>query len=365
MESENSQSKISEEKKKALELLALTDTLPQIVWTANPDGILDYTNRRWLEYSGSDEPIDWGKFVHPEDIGRISSIWMNCITNGLDYEAEFRLLRKFDSSYRWHLVRALPMRDSKGKIIKWLGTNTDIHDRKLLVQTLEKERDLRDRFVSTLTHDLRSPLSAAKMSAQLILRKIGDLELTEKNAKRIVSTINRADVMVCDLLDASLIRAGKQIPLDIEECDLYEALQDLLKELNDLHGHRFKLSCPSDFTCYVDIKNLKRLVENLCNNSVRYGDPFATVSIDLTNSDKVIKISVHNFGNPLNDEEQRILFDPLALNDSARLKESAGRGLGLTIVKGIAEAHGGTVKLRSSMAEGTSFDVEIPKKLKH
>lgn len=110
------------------------------------------------------------------------------------------------------------------------------------VADLEEERDLRERFVSMLTHDLRSPLQEAKMSAHLIQRKVSDSDVAQLFAGRIIENITRADDMIRNLLDASRVKAGEQLAIDIERCDLNEVAADTLAHLTTLHGDRFVLT---------------------------------------------------------------------------------------------------------------------------
>jgi PAS domain S-box-containing protein len=114
-------------------LRQLADAMPQIVYTCGPDGLADYINRRWYEYSGTsmEQPIAklWADVIHPDDREATKLRWQESVKAGLLFDAEYRLRRK-DGQYRWHLSRAIPVRDESGQIVKWIGTSTDIHDRK-------------------------------------------------------------------------------------------------------------------------------------------------------------------------------------------------------------------------------------------
>lgn len=111
------------------------------VWTATPDGLLDWFNERTYAYSGAAEgELDgraWTSIVHPDDIDSAGMQWLEALTTGFVYEAEFRL-RRHDGVYRWHLARAVPMRDDKDQIVRWVGTNTDINDLRATREALDK-----------------------------------------------------------------------------------------------------------------------------------------------------------------------------------------------------------------------------------
>jgi diguanylate cyclase (GGDEF)-like protein/PAS domain S-box-containing protein len=129
----------------------LADAMPQIVWTALPDGMLDYMNRTMSEYTGMADGAGpdqrWTTVVHPDDIDRCTAVWGECIRTGNPYAIEFRVWRASDAAYRWHMVRAVPIRDETGEIVKWYGTATDIHDSKI---NEEKNRQLAERLINTL-----------------------------------------------------------------------------------------------------------------------------------------------------------------------------------------------------------------------
>ena len=121
----------------------LSETIPQIVWSSRPDGEPDYANRRFFEYTGipGEQGFDsacWVDVVHPEDRARREERWAESVRTGSVYETEYRL-RRADGAYRWHLGRALPVRDHHGKIVRWFGTATDVHEAKKAEEALEEK----------------------------------------------------------------------------------------------------------------------------------------------------------------------------------------------------------------------------------
>jgi PAS domain S-box-containing protein len=122
-------------------LLDVIDTIPGYVWSAQPDGSLDFINRRWLEFSGlsPEQGLGWGwkEAVHPEDRPRFVEAWRAAIASGKAMEAEARV-RRADGQYRWLLIRNVPLHDKRGKIVKWYGTSADIDDRKRVEQALQQ-----------------------------------------------------------------------------------------------------------------------------------------------------------------------------------------------------------------------------------
>jgi PAS domain S-box-containing protein len=151
-------------------LRQLADAMPQIVYTCGPDGIVDYVNQRWREYTGVSDGRDitetWAEIAHPDDVERACQKLRESVSAGRPLEVEYRLRRK-DGQYRWHLARALPVRDRQGRIIKWIGTSTDIHDRK----QAEAERE-----------ELLARAEAARAEAEQTAEKIRRLQSVTDSA---------------------------------------------------------------------------------------------------------------------------------------------------------------------------------------
>src|SRR5882672_3191524 len=131
---------IEDRKRAEREWQALTDAIPQQIWSGAPDGTLDYCNERWRSYTGLElkdlQGDGWQTMLHPEDRDRVLKVWHESVVNGTPYEQEERH-RRADGVYRWFLARGVPLRNAEGRIVRWYGTNTDIEDRK------EAEEELR------------------------------------------------------------------------------------------------------------------------------------------------------------------------------------------------------------------------------
>lgn len=240
-----------------------------------------------------------------------------------------------------------------------LESAKEVNFEKQKVSDLEAERELRDIFISTLSHDLRSPLTAAMISAQLILRKSNDPDLFFTLAGRIVSSISRADEMIGDLLDVNRIRSGSKLPLTIETFEMSDLIKDTLLELSTIHGARFDLRKAERVIGNWDRKAVRRIIENLCNNAIKYGYPDTPVTITLEQKVNEVQISVMNKGELISAEDQQNLFLPFRRGKKAEGSKK-GWGIGLTLVRGVAEAHGGSARVESALEKGTTFIVTLP-----
>lgn len=305
--------------------------------------ILDKVYRTGEPFVGKEVPLDL-----PAENGVIQSHWIN---------------------FGYH-----PFRDSQGRIKGIFAIVQDVTEQRTTaeslsaerdklestVEDLEKERELRDRFVAALTHDLRTPLTAAKMSAQLLLRRAADPAHLQKIAGRIVDNMDRADLMIRDLLDASRIKAGERIALNLEECDLVEIARAAIEDMASVHGDRFVLAAPDAIPATCDRTAVRRMIENLAGNAVKYGAATSPITISLRRNESEAEISVHNEGNPIPLQAQGMLFEAYRRLDSAGSQLQKGWGIGLTLVRGFARAHGGSVSVQSSESTGTRFSIHLP-----
>ena len=228
------------------------------------------------------------------------------------------------------------------------------------IEALDTERDLRERFVSVLAHDLRGPLSAAKMNAHLLIRHPEALDERRAIAIKIERNINRTDRMIHDLLDANLIRAGKRLPLRLDQCDLGAVAREVMEELASIHGERFALRAADGIRGIWSAEELRRALWNLATNAIKYGAPDKPVTITVERTDGGVEASVHNHGSLLSREDRAQVFEPFARTRSAQTGSARGWGLGLTLVHACAEAHGGRVRVDSDAATGTTFTLELP-----
>ncbi|MEO5668095.1 MAG: HAMP domain-containing sensor histidine kinase [Bdellovibrionota bacterium] len=219
-------------------------------------------------------------------------------------------------------------------------------------------RDINEKFTNTLAHDLRGPITVAKMSAQLFLKRAPDPEQGLKIMTRIIASMDRLDVMIHDLLDASKLRTGSKLELAFEDCDLDPVLKQIVEEVNFTHGDRVNLITKGNTRGNWNENGLRRVIDNLLTNALKFSPPSTPISVEIKHTDSDVQISVHNSGKPIAAEEQAKLFQQFARTRNSEGKK--GWGLGLTVVKGITEAHGGQARVKSSLEAGTTFTVTLP-----
>lgn len=358
----------------------LADVMPQIVWAARPDGVLDYTNRRWGEYVQQTEaemaPADWHQRVHPDDLPSAAVTWARAVTSGQPYATEFRL-RRGDGVYRWFLVRALPIRDGDGTITRWYGTCTDIDDQRALLeqnaQLLDSERAARaeaertgrmkDEFLATLGHELRTPLNAILgwstiLRGEALTDDVAEgLAIIERNARAQTRIIE-------DLLDMSRIISGK-VRLDVQRLDLAAVLAaavETIRPAANAKGLRLQTVLdPGARWVSGDPNRLQQVFWNLLSNAVKFTPKGGQVRVVLECVHSHLEVSVSDSGEGIAPEFLPHVFDRFRQADASTTRHHGGLGLGLAIVKQLVELHGGTVRAGSAgVGQGTSFRVMLP-----
>lgn len=261
---------------------------------------------------------------------------------------------------------ASPIQDNKGVMRGVVLVFRDVTEKHLeetkknqMLSVLSSEKEVREKFVATLTHDMRSPLTSVKMNMQLLARKSTEPH-TVTLANRAVSGVNRIDRMIQELLDANRLRAGETIPMDKSEMDIAALGREVLADLTLIHGDRFILVSPESLIGIWNSEGIRRVLENLCNNAIKYGTPDAPVDISIQQKNDEVHITVHNEGKPISIEDQRTLFELYKRIESDENKSQKGWGLGLTLVKGVTESHQGRIQVHSEAKSGTTFEVILP-----
>lgn len=230
---------------------------------------------------------------------------------------------------------------------------------KLLDQMKDQDM-LRDQFIAALSHDIRSPLNNTLSAVEMLETRLSQAndKLIEKLLNVIKLSMAKGNDLINNLLNVSLIQSGEHLPIHREEGDLLEEIKTSLYGLNpDIQAKINLQADQAEVIGYWDVKALRRAIDNLVSNALKHGDPGSDVNIGIRQGAHQTFIAVHNLGEPIAKEKQEELFN---LYYRAAPEKSKGWGLGLTLVKGIVEAHGGKVEVDSTKEEGTTFTMMVP-----
>lgn len=222
-------------------------------------------------------------------------------------------------------------------------------------------QEMREKLVGTLAHDIRNPISAAYLAVDMMKHEDGP-ERFLKIRSMTLKSLRRSVELLEGLLDAIRVKAGEGITLDFAHWDIYEQLQTVHEEAIEIYSNDVNFKCNDEKIVGVfDPSAVKRAVENLVTNAVKYGDQSKPITITVENAPEIVAIKVHNYGNPIDPANQESIFNFLHRGPDESQVEVESWGMGLTLVKIVAEAHGGKAELESDSSNGTTFSIYLRK----
>src|SRR5262249_40701559 len=246
------------------------------IFTAKPNGNVDYLNPQWHEYTGlkleNMNDAGWTQVIHPDDLAENLRLWHRSIDTAEPFQSEYRC-RRADGVYRWHLSRAHALTHSNGLVLMWVGWSTDIDDIKRAEEELQEADRRKNEFLALLGHELRNPLAPIRNAMEIQhLKDPADPEL--KWAREVIERqVQQLTRLVDDLLDVSRISQGK-ITLQLEQLDIATVVARALvisRPLIDDREHDLQVSLPEQvLRVKGDLTRLAQVVSNLLNNAAKY-----------------------------------------------------------------------------------------------
>ncbi len=344
------------------ELRFIIESIPVQVWTAAADGQLDYVSDRVVAYfqTTAAEILGngWLAVLHPDDVAVCVTKWTHSLTTGEPYEVEFRL-RRGDGAYRWHLGRAAAHRGADGGVLRWFGTNTDVHDAKLAVAELRVRSEYEQRLIGIVSHDLRNPLNAVTLGAALLAARELD-PVAVKIVVRMARSAERATRLISDLLDFARARIGTTIPINPRTANLREIVEQVVEEfqLGSL-ARSIRTGHVGDEDGRWDADRIAQVLSNLVGNAIQHAPTAAPIRIESRIEGDHAVFAVINDGPPIPSAELARLFEPFKRGRDAATT-GGSLGLGLYIAREVVVAHGGTIEVMSDLIE-TRFTVRLPR----
>ena len=287
---------------------------------------------------------------------RVIQRWQQSIDTGEPFEMEFPL-RGADGVFRWFLRRVKPLRDDAGRIVRWIGANTNIDERR-------RNDDFRETFLGVLGHDLRNPLDTVLMTSRVLTLLPDTPDTVRKKLERVTSSGVRMQRMIEQLLDLTRARLTEGIPVvfSAEQIDLAALVTKIVEEIRGGHPKcTIEVDVQGVCSARVDPDRLEQVMSNLLGNALTHGDQSQPIRVALICDAEWTSLAVHNYGTPIPADFLPLLFNPFAREQTYR-HASEGLGLGLYISERIVAAHGGTLSVQSSAAAGTRFEVRLPRR---
>ncbi len=351
---------------------AATIAVSDVVWTNNADGLMQGEQRGWEEFTGQSreeyQGYGWAKAVHPEDAQRTIDAWVRAVAEKRTFVFEHRVRRR-DGEWRVCLIRAVPILNADG-IREWVGVHSDITERKRDEEKLRQlaadlsETDRRkDVFMATLAHELRNPLAPIRNGLQVI-KLAGASGIVEQARTMMERQLTQMVRLVDDLLDISRVTQGK-IELRKERFEVrvfIDAAVETSHPLIEEAGHHLVVEVP-DEPIFVDgdAARLAQVVSNLLTNSAKYMHRGGHIRLTVRRDSEWVAVSVADEGIGIPSAMLDKVFVMFTQVDRTLEKTTGGLGIGLSLVKGLVEMHGGTIKAKSDgEGMGSEFVVRLP-----
>jgi PAS domain S-box-containing protein len=359
-----------EKARRAAEELRLAyDMIPALAWNSDIDGTLVSFNQRWFDYTGltREESMGdgWARAIHPDDIGKVARKWREVLEVGEAGEIEGRMIRS-DGVARSFLIRATPMRDERGTILKWYGTNIDIDDLKRMEEAQEhlaraSRLTALGELTASIAHEVNQPLMAIVMNAATCLKWLSEDQLDVEEAKEAAERIIRDGHRAGDVI-ASIRALARKAPLSMESVEVNGMVEGVIVlTRGELQRHGITLSTtldPDAGAVTGDPIQLQQVILNLILNaaeamgSVGPGSRFLHLRTEGLRNGKTL-VSVTDTGTGVDPSKREQIFDAFFTT------KAAGLGMGLSICRSIVEAHGGTLGVVPNEPTGSVFSFTL------
>ena len=359
---------------------SMADSTPVMVWLSDTSGALIYLNKSWLEFTGRDERKSyakgWAEAVHPDDHDQALQQYNESVKKHEPFSMEYRL-RRHDGQFRWVLDQGVPRFSADGTFQGFIGSCMDIHDVKranelaLANSQLKTQRTqlmtlnkAKDDFIALASHQLRTPATAVKQYVSLLIDEFaGPLTPDQLQYLQIAYNSNERQLRIInDLLKTAQIDSSRYI-LDKQPQDITTLLQAAIEELEvafDMKGQTVSFVPNPNLMVNVDPNEMHLVFVNLLENASKYSYPNTDIRITTEQHKNILEITIHDRGVGIDKRDAQRIFDKFTRVDNDLSDTVSGTGLGLYWVKRIILMHGGAIRVRSKVGEGSSFTVRLP-----
>ena len=357
--------------------VSMLQQIPGGAWSAKPDGTPDIVNQLWFEYTGqtpeqlNSHPEAWMACVHPDDRERVSRTYWEGIRSGRGFTMEARFLRASDGTYRWHVDRAVAVRDPEGNILRFVGTSTDVHDFRQMQEELRNTQAelahttrvlTMGELTASIAHEVNQPLGAIVASAgasqRWLAAKPPQMEKARRALERIVNDGRRAGEVIKRIRALMKRQAPRKDWLQINEAilEVIAIVQHQLRRNDILLETKLAEGLP---LVWGDRVQLQQVLLNLIVNAIEAMSGIDERRRELTivsaaDGPEAVVVEVRDSGMGVNPERAANLFEPFYTT------KAEGIGIGLSVSRSIVEAHGGQLSAAGNVPHGAVFRFSVP-----
>ena len=345
----------------------IADKVPVALWMTDASNSCVFLNRYWQELTGQTEReglgTGWTDATHPDDRERTFRVFAEAAEKRVPFALDYRL-RTPDGSYRWAIDAGVPRFDPDGQWQGYVGSVTDVHDRKLAEEKLRQADRRKDQFMALLSHELRNPLAPIRNGLYVLEEAEPDSESAARARQIIRRQVEQLARLVDDLLDITRITRGK-VELRRELVDLRELVRHTVEDhrpLFESKGVRASVELSLDsIHVHGDPNRLKQAVGNLLQNAAKFTKREQAAAVTVERDEEHAIVRVVDTGAGMEPSTIAGLFEPFMQADDSLARSAGGLGLGLALVRSIAELHGGEVRARSDgLGRGSCFELRLP-----
>jgi len=358
----------------------LAASLAQGVYQADAQGRIEYLNHDWIRAGkpeGEFTIADIEGLLHEGDRDAFRATWQTARAETRDMVGKFRLNLPENTQARWFEIRARAIKGANGAVLRWVGTLFDIDDITRLNEAtrraFEEEQSarmqadraarIRDEFLATVSHELRSPLNAITGWSEILAKKRTDDPMIAKAAQSIRRNARHQASLIDDLLDMTSVMAGKMI-IQPTAVDLAESARNIfLAHLHSAQEKGVELICREAEPVVVDgdSRRLEQVLSNLVGNAIKFTEAGGRVEMEVQAVGGQAEVRVRDTGRGIRAEFLPHVFDRMRQEDGSVTRRSGGLGLGLAIARGVVELHGGHIEAASAgSGRGATFTVRFP-----
>lgn len=346
---------------------AVGESINYGVWVCDANGRNVYASDSFLKLTGITQSecsgLGWSDLLHPDDVEGTVAAWEQCVRTGDAWYREHRFLGA-DKRYHPVLAQGVPTRDDEGRITGWAGLNLDISRIKETEDALREADRRKDDFLATLAHELRNPLAPIRHAAKLLGIKGLDPAQAQTAREIISRQVARMALLLDDLLEVSRITRDR-LELRIERVSLntvVKAAVEISRPLIESRKHSFSVRLPENaLELQVDPLRMSQALSNLLTNAAKYTDPGGRIEVEIRQTPDELLMSVKDSGIGVPAAALPNIFEMFSQVGSAIDRAEGGLGIGLALVKGLVELHGGTVEAASDGAgKGSNFTIRLP-----
>jgi PAS domain S-box-containing protein len=345
---------------------AIGESIDYGVWVCEPDGRNVYASESFLRLVGITQQecsdFGWGNVLHPDDAARTIAAWKECCRTGGTWDIEHRY-RGVDG--KWHpiLARGVPVRSEAGEIVCWAGINLDIAKLKDAEQQLRDSDQRKSEFLAVLSHELRNPLAPLRNAVHLLGLAPPDSAQARRAREVIERQVNHLARLVDDILDVTRLSRGK-VTLARQPLDLREAVLRACDDHRPLlvqRGLELQVSVSEPVVIDADATRVAQVIGNLLQNAAKFTPEGGHVRVGLGAAGGRAELRVEDDGAGIDAALLPRIFEPFTQAERTLARTQGGLGLGLSLVKGLVELHGGSVAAQSDgEGRGSTFVVTFP-----